>query len=501
MSRNRRTDSTGGRNWLLTRGRWLPSLVILFTSCTLFITLALFIRAIPRTSGFEAGGYRQVAIHYAGAARQVTTSADTVGELLAEQGIELTEAEALSPAANERLTEGMLVTIRRKRKVTVEENGSERELKTTLEKPLAILMEAGIALSDADRIWVNGALAHHEALPDWTVPALRIKIRRASRLTIIDDGDEFTIESTAETVGDALYEAGLSLYITDEVAPSPDSLITGPVTIRISRAIPLVLKVDGVDIDARTNAETVADVLTELNAPLFGLDFVRPPEDAAVEENMRIEIVRVTEAVLAESEVIKHIVQYRPDSNLNLDARALVQEGRDGRRELRYRVRYENGIEVSREHTETVEAEAAVNRIVAYGTKAVPLGTVQTPNGPRQYWRRLCVYVTSYNPTSNGGNLNTSTGADLAKGIIASKPNIIPYYSQLYVPGYGIGTVRDTGGGPSGTDYWIDLGYSDHDYVRWRKYTYVYLLGSPPAKVPYRLPAWTPNSNWPGNCG
>ena len=99
------------------------------------------------------------------------------------------------------------------------------------------------------------------------------------------------------------------------------------------------------------------------------------------------------------------------------------------------------------------------------------------------------------------GNLNTSTGADLAKGIIAAKPNIIPYYSQLYVPEYGIGTVRDTGGGPSGTELLDSTsGYSDHDYVRWRKYTYVYLLGSPPAKTPYRLPAWTPNSNWPGNC-
>ena len=135
------------------------------------------------------------------------------------------------------------------------------------------------------------------------MPALRIKIRRASRLTIIDDGDEFRIESTAETVGDALYEAGFVLYMTDDVAPSLDSLIAGPLTIRISRAIPLILSVDGVDIDARTNAETVADVLNELNAPLFGLDYVRPSGDTAVEEDMRIQIVRVTEAVVAESEV------------------------------------------------------------------------------------------------------------------------------------------------------------------------------------------------------
>ena len=493
--------SATGPHWLLERGRWLLSLLIAFTSCTLVITLALFVRAIPTTSVFAPSESLAVSLYHGGALRQVTTTAATVGELLAEQGIDLPAAELLSPAASEGLSEGMVVRILRKRAVTITEDGSARELNTTLQNPLAILKEAGIAVSDADKIWVNGALAHFEALPAWTVPALHIKIRRGTSLTILDDGERSTIVTTAETVGDALFEAGIMLYLTDDVSPSLESVITGSLTIRIQRAIPVVLQVDGVDIDARTNAETVADVLTELNAPLFGLDYVNPPGDTAVTEGMRIAILRVTEELVTESEVIKHTAQYRPDANLNLDERAVVQPGHDGKREIHYRVRYENGIEVSRAHIETIEVEAPVNRIIAYGTNAVPLGTIPTPAGPRPYWRRLCVYVTSYNPESNGGNLNTSTGAELAKGIIAAKPNIIPYYTELYVPGYGLGTVRDTGGGPSGTDYWIDLGYGDNDgFKNWRAYVWVYLLGSPPAKLPYRLPAWTPNSNWPGNC-
>lgn len=496
------TPQTGsGWLWLLRRGRWLLSLIIAFTSCTLLMSVVLFVRAIPTTSVIDEDGPLNVSIQYGGALQRIRTSAATVSELLAEQGIDLPPANALAPAANERLYQGMVITVMQNRSVSIVEDGIERVIETAQENPLAILEEAGIAVSDADKIWVNSALAHFAALPDWTVPARHIRIRRAISLTIIDEEDRSMFVTTAETVGDALFEAGISLYLTDDVAPPLDGAVTDGMTIRIKRAIPIVLQVDGVDIDARTNAETVADVLSELHAPLFGLDYVKPAADTAVAEGMRIEIVRVNEEVTAESEIIKHSVQYRPDSNLNLDARAVVQQGQDGAREIRYRVRYENGIEVSRDHIETVEVEPAANRIIAYGTNAVPLGTVQTPDGPRQYWRRLCVYITSYNPTSNGGNLRTSTGASLAKGIIAAKPNIIPYYTQLYVPEYGIGAVRDTGGGPSGTDYWIDLGYSDHDYVRWRKYAYVYLLGSPPAKAPYRLPAWTPNSKWPGNCG
>ena len=488
------------RPWLKRRGRWLLSLLIAFTSCTLLATLILFVRAIPTASVIDNSDLLAVNIQYGGALRQVLTSAGTVGDLLAAQGIDWAAAGEIAPAASESLRDGMTITVLQHRSVTIVDDGSERVIKTPSENPLAILQEAGIEVSDADKIWVNGALARLAALPDWTIPAQTITIRRAARLTIIDNGAPTSIVTTAATIGDALFEAGISLYMTDEVTPPLDTSIAGPITITIERATPLELLVDGVVVAVRSNAKQVADVLTELNAPLFGLDYVSPEGDTPVRENMRIEIVRVTEEIVVETETIKYTVQWQPDATMNLDQRAVIQQGSAGKREIRSRVRYENGIEVDRVHSETVDVEAPVNRIIAYGTKAA-LGTVQTPQGPRGYWRRLCVYVTSYNPTSNGGNLNTSTGAILAKGVIAAKPHIIPYHTQVFVPDYGLGAIRDTGGGPPGTDYWIDLGYGPNDqYIRWRKYSYVYLLGAPPADVDYVLPDWTPASHYPGNC-
>ena len=396
----------------------------------------------------------------------------------------------------------MLLSITPAREVEIVDNGKRRTVLTALENPLKILQQAGIDLSAADKIWVNGALANFDALPGWTVPARHIQIRRAVQLTVIDDGQASTLTTNAETVGDALFAAGIQLYLTDEVSPPLDSAVSDSLTITIKRAIPVELMLDGVVIEARTNAKLVADVLVELNAPLFALDYVQPAGDATVSEGMRIEIVRVTEEIVTVSEVIPHESRVQPDAELNLDQRAVVQEGRDGRRELRSRVRYENGVEVSRDHIETTVVEAPVNRIVAYGTKVVPLGTINTPAGPRQYWRRLCMYTTSYNPQSNGGNLRTSTGATLAKGVIASKPNIIPYHTRVFVPNYGNGAILDTGGGPSGTDYWVDLGYGENEgFKPWRAYSWVYHLMPPPERIVYRLPGWTPNSNWTGNCG
>ena len=305
--------------------------------------------------------------------------------------------------------------------------------------------------------------------------------------------------TNADTLGDALRDAGITIHAADQVTPALDSAPVNDMTVHIKRALPIKLRLDGVTIDARTNAALVGDVLLELNAPLFGLDTVLPPADTPVSENMIIEILRVTEDIVTERAAIDFAVKTQLDADLNLDDVAVVQDGRAGLQETRYRLRYENGVEVSRELQETVVVEAPVDKIIAYGAR-IAQQIVDTPAGPRHYWRRLCVYATSYKPESNGGNTRTSTGATLAKGIVAAKPHIIPYYTEVYVPNYGLGVVRDTGAGPRSTPYWIDLGYSDHDWVTWGAYTWVYLLSPPPAEINYDLPPWAPVRNRPQGC-
>ncbi len=479
---------------------WLSLTVIFLTTCTLLLSLALFVAALPSADSAERQRPLQVSVQAAGALRTIETTAATVGDLLKQQALDLPAGATLSHPLEERLSDGMLIRVIPPREVTLVVDGAESSLTTQLQHPQDILAEAGIALSDSDKIWVNGALARADALPAWTVPAHHIRIRRALPLTIIDDGDELTIVTQEETIGEALFAAGITLYLSDEVSPPLDSPITDAATISIKRAAPVELLIDGVVIEARANAATVEAALAQLNAPLFGLDYVIPPGDTPLEPNMRIEIVRVTEEIVAESEPIKHELRYQADPDLELDHRRLVQAGADGEREIRSRVRYENGVEVSREISETVVVKAPMHRIVAYGAAIVP-GVVQTAAGPLQYWRRLCVYATRYNPTSNGGNTRTSTGARLQKGVIAAKPQLIPYYTKVYVPGYGRGEILDTGGGLRSTLYWIDLGYSDHDYVHGAGYTYIYLVGAPPADIDYLLPAWAPFSARPGGCG
>ena len=385
------------------------------------------------------------------------------------------------------------------RTIRIIDAGQARQLRTALHEPLPILARAGISLDEKDKVWINGALANQESLPDWTVPASQIEIRRAVQLRILDDGAELVFASAAGTIGEALDEAGIRLGASDEINRPLDARLERDMDLRITRAMRVRLLVDGEVINARTQAESVGQLLDEQAVRLGELDFTRPPVDAPIRAGMEIEIVRVTIAEeVASEEIPPGDVEYRPDPQTPLDQRSVLQEAQPGIRETITRVRYENGREVSRDVGAAQLVQEAQHEIRGYGTKVVAQGTI----AGREYWRRLCLYATSYHPGSNNGNTQTATGATLRKGIVARKINssVLPLRGEVYVQGYGVGNVADQGGGPASTEYWIDLGYSDHDYREWHEYVWVYLLMPPQPGYRAILPRWTPVRTDPGNC-
>ena len=481
------------------RGRWLLLSIIVVTSCTLAITLTFLLRSLPEYATSEISFNKQITLIRDGSTLVVETTVETVAEFLREAQIELPPNVSLSHDSNDSLSDGMTITLMRSRDVTIEFDEDQRTVGTFLDNPLQILESAGIEVSSNDKIWVNGALARFDALPGWTIPAQHIKIRRPLRLTIVDAGEASEIMSTADTVADALLDAGITLHASDIVTPPLDSLIGADAPITIRRALPITLKVDGVVIEARSNARRVDALLEELDVALFGLDFVIPAGDSEVSKDMQIEIVRVTEEVIAHSEIIPSGFRYEANASMSLDEKAVVQLGQEGTKEVRSSVRYENGVEASRVVTETVITVEPQDHVVQYGTNIV-LRSVDTPEGPRRYWRKLCMLATSYHPAVLGGDDTTSIGWKLAKGIVASDPKIIRYRTEVFVPGYGVGTMADTGG-PRSSPYWIDLGYSDEDWKSWRRYVNVYLLEPAPSEIDYLLPAWTANRNYAGSCG
>jgi 3D (Asp-Asp-Asp) domain-containing protein len=242
----------------------------------------------------------------------------------------------------------------------------------------------------------------------------------------------------------------------------------------------------------RTFRGSVGEVLAEAGIALVGDDYSVPPAGSSITPNINVQIVRVKEEILTQQEGIPFDSVWQGDPTLEIDNQRVNQQGTPGVRQRRTRVRYENGLEVSRAvEDEWVLIEPAT-QINAYGTQIV-VRTLDTPYGPIEYWRVIPVLATSYSastagtPRSSPWYGKTASGLPMRHGLVAVDPRIIPLFTQLYIPGYGIGLAADTG---SAIKYRrIDLGYDDDNLVLWYSWTQVYVLTPvpDPSRIQYVL--------------
>jgi 3D (Asp-Asp-Asp) domain-containing protein len=142
-----------------------------------------------------------------------------------------------------------------------------------------------------------------------------------------------------------------------------------------------------------------------------------------------------------------------------------------------------------------VEGESVVlaptNRVMGYGTKVIVRQLV-TEAGVVEYWRVFRMLATSYSASTAGVSPTssyygrTATGMVMRHGIVAVDPNVVDLRTEVYVPGYGIGYVGDTGGAIKGRR--IDLGYDDDNLQLWYNWVDVYLLTPVPDVIKFLGP-------------
>lgn len=481
------------------KARFLPTwallALILISALSIIGTLALVLRdSEPITT---TSIYKNITLVADGDIREIDSQAATVGDLLREQDIQLDDNDAISVSLDALLVEGMQITINRARTVALVIDEDERIIITPFTNPQDILNNQAITLNPSDRVWLDGTIAEHSTLASWPVPVNEIVIVRAITVTIVDGDSETFIDTTSKTVGDVLFEAGVVIYLTDIVSPNIGTALVPDTRIVIDRARPVTIQVDRTSIETRVQGDTVLDALSEAGIALVGFDYTIPAETEPITVDMTIHVLRVMEEIISIEETVPYETTLQADPELELDQRRTLQNGQQGIRRIDERLRYENGIEVGREPAGSEITQLPQNEVIAYGTQII-VHTMDTPQGTVEYWRRLRVYATSYHPAALGGDNITAIGMTLQHGVIGANPLIIPYRSNMYVADYGLGIMADTGGARS-SPYWIDLGYSDDDYVSWHQYVDVYLLTPIPENVNYLLPVWRPMRGLPDN--
>lgn len=430
------------------------------------------------------------------ASHAVTGRFDTVADVLAAAGISLHPADYVTPALDAPPQAETAIVVQKALSITLQTDDDRQLFWTHQPTVSAFLAEIHRTVQRTDRIFADNQPVAFNALSQTPLPS-QLDIRQFLTVTILDAGRELVIRTAAQTVGQALRDANITVYAADGVMPALGQWLTPNTVITVRRSMPLTILADGRTIQTRSHHTNVLRVLSESGIGLVGEDFTRPGADVALSAGQTIEVIRVTYDFRVEDQPIPYETLWQATDRYEIDTIGLLQAGAPGIRRQRIRVRYENGVAVSQTPDGEWVALAPIPEIIGYGTQIV-VRVLNTPTGPIEYWRKVRMRVTSYTEATSGKSPNhptygiTASGLRAGTGIVAIDRAIVPWRSSVYVEGYGIGVAGDTGGGVKGR--WIDLGYNVDSYIHWSGYTDVYYLTPvpPPDQINYLLPTWLP---------
>ncbi|QTN01246.1 DUF348 domain-containing protein [Sediminibacillus dalangtanensis] len=111
-----------------------------------------------------------------------------------------------------------------------------------------------------------------------------------AQVTVSADGETTTVRTHADTVGDVLEELNIELGEHDKISHDPEDKLTSGMEINYTKAIEVVVTTDGDDKTYYTTVDTVGEVLEENNIDISEHDQVAPAPSESVSEGLQVNI-------------------------------------------------------------------------------------------------------------------------------------------------------------------------------------------------------------------
>ena len=224
---------------------------------------------------------------------------------------------------------------------------------------------------------------------------------------------------------------------------------------------PVRLSRFGVAKEFTTHNTTVGAVLQEMAVNLDGRT-VYPPLETKITDGLVIHVLARKSFLSKEEVEVPFGTKVIEDPELEFGTKKVEKEGVKGK-DL---VIYENITRPGREQKIELDRRRIaepVNEIVRKGVAQ----SVLTPNGYVKYKKVIYGEATAYT-WGGGASGTTSIGLWPKRGIVAVDPRQIPYYTKLYIPGYGMAIAGDTGGAIVGNriDLFMDSLYECYQWGR-----------------------------------
>ena len=370
------------------------------------ISLVLFISVISFV--LYQNTKKAVTLDANGETIEVTTHAKTVEQLLHEQNIDVAEHDKISPSLNTTIVNGLAITWKQAKEVTISVDGNQLKVWTTETHVKDILKEANIEVSDLDSLV--------QELDTEIGADNNIDIQKAFQVSLVDGGDKRQVWSTPTTVANFLKHQGIQLNEYDRVENN----------------------------------------LTNINLT----DVITPQSN--------IIVVRVEKVIDVVEDSLDFTIEKKQDASLQEGKQKDVTAGQKGLKNKTYEIIKENGKVVAKNLQSEIVVKEPQNQVVAVGTKTVvpnipsvasvasvasastvSRGSTESVNGSEFY-----VTATAYTAYCKGCSGTSAAGIDLRSNpelkVIAVDPSVIKLGSKVWVEGYGIAVAADTGGAIKG---------------------------------------------------
>jgi len=273
---------------------------------TLAVLVAAVVTALLATTVGYAAMSKNVTLSVDGESDQVQTLGGTVSDVLEAEGIEVGERDVVAPGLDTKVNDGTRIAVRYARELQVTVDGEEKSYWVTATDVSSALEQLGLRYA----------------------------------------GAELSVSRSAE-----ISREGLDLEV---VTPKKITLKDGA---RKARTV-------------NVPALTVSDALEDLDIELGKHDEVKPGAKSDLEEGDKVVVTRVRVVTKKVTEDVDFDTIEKSDSSMTEGDTKVVRAGRDGSREVVYRLRFENGDVVVRKELSSKTLSEPRDAIVRVGTKA-----------------------------------------------------------------------------------------------------------------------------------
>ena len=299
------------------------------------VLFALVLLGLVGGSAAYVLAQKSVTLTVDGQAHQVRTYAGTVGDVLEEEGLQTQSHDVVLPDAAAPVADGDTVVLNRARPLTLTVDGVQSEVYVTALSVDEALAQLGYRAED-----LVVSASRSERLP---LDGMELSITTPKPVTLVADGQERVVTTTAATAGDLLAEQGIALGATDRTSMYPDQALLA---------------------------------------------------------HMRLQVFRVQVSEVVVPTPIDYRTVETEDSNAFEDDETVTQEGVEGEQVTTFRVTVTDGVETGREQLATTVTREPVDELVTVGTKERPVSAGNKPSADGLNWAALAACESGGRPTA-----------------------------------------------------------------------------------------------------